>query len=135
MVYGCQILDDKHTLYYYNIESDSTIHLVIRLPGGNPSDLLSECPGCPGIMDCEILKMCWDISGILTKKSKDAWSVLCYTFNVKRNVIKKIEKSSESPASRCADVVHHLFHADPILTWDNIKRKLAQSYPHLAEQM
>ena len=44
LIYGCQHLDDKHTLYYYNIKPDITIHLVIRVPGGgNPSDLLSEC--------------------------------------------------------------------------------------------
>ena len=46
-----------------------------------------------------------------------------------------ITENSESAAIRCADVVHHVFHVDPTLTWDNIKRKLAQSYPHLAERM
>ena len=110
--------------------------MITRVLGaGNLSDLLPECPGCPGIRDCGMLEMCWEISHRLTNTSDDAWSVLCDTFNVKRNVIKKIKKNPESPTIRCADVVHHLFHADPILTWDNIKKKLAQSYPHLAEQM
>ena len=133
LIYRGQQLHDKHTLYYYNIKPDSTIHMVIRYQGGgDPSHQLSECLGCPGISDCEMLKMCWEISCILIKTSEDAWSELCDTFNVKRNVMKIITENSESAAIRCADVVHHVFHVDPTLTWDNIKRKLAQSYPYLA---
>ena len=140
LVYGHHLLDDKHTLYYYNIEPDSVIHMVVRVPGGgNPYHLLSECPGCPGIRDCKMLKMCWDYAHILTRRSEDAWSVLCDIFNVERNVMKIIKENSESPGIRCTDIFHHLFHhlfhADPVLTLHNIKRKLTQSYPHLAEQM
>ena len=34
LIFGGHQLEDKHTLKYYNIQRDSTIHLVLRLPGG-----------------------------------------------------------------------------------------------------
>lgn len=37
LIFGGHQLEDKRTLKYYSIQRDSTIHLVLRLPGG-------ECP-------------------------------------------------------------------------------------------
>ena len=38
LLYGGEELDDKKTLKDYGIERDSTLHLVLRLPGGlNPA--------------------------------------------------------------------------------------------------
>lgn len=34
LIYGGHELEDMKTLKEYNIEKDSTLHLVLRLPGG-----------------------------------------------------------------------------------------------------
>ena len=34
LIFGGLQLEDKQTLRHYNIQRDSTIHLVLRLPGG-----------------------------------------------------------------------------------------------------
>ena len=34
LIFGGHQLEDKRTVQYYNIQRDSTIHLVLRLPGG-----------------------------------------------------------------------------------------------------
>lgn len=34
LIFGGHQLEDKQTLKYYDIQRDSTIHLVLRLPGG-----------------------------------------------------------------------------------------------------
>ena len=42
LIFGGHQLEDKRTLKFYSIERDSTIHLVLRLPGGwhcNPNSL------------------------------------------------------------------------------------------------
>ena len=36
LIFGGHQLEDKQTLKDYNIGRDSTIHLVLRLPGGTP---------------------------------------------------------------------------------------------------
>lgn len=37
LIFGGRQLEDKRTLKYYSIQRDSTIHLVLRLPGGGCS--------------------------------------------------------------------------------------------------
>ena len=34
LIFGGHQLEDKQTIKHYNIQRDSTIHLVLRLPGG-----------------------------------------------------------------------------------------------------
>ena len=154
----CILDDNELTLFDYNITNGDTLLLKVdegecttinvqyrltrlqttlhsgTMGGSNFCDLVSECPGCPGISSCDILIRCMEISYIYNA-SNDAWSALCDIFNIKRNVIKIIRENSDSPAVRCADVVHRLFHADHTLTWNNIKLKLKQRYLHLVEEM
>ena len=137
LICGPRELHDKHTLHYYNIRNDNqlSLHLVSKVIGGsNFYDLVSECPGCPGIGSCAMLIKCEEISHI-ENASNNAWSALCNTFNIKESVIKIIAENSDSPAVRCADTVHRLFHADRTLTWNNIKVKLEQCNLHLTEEI
>lgn len=38
LIFGGHQLEDKQTLKHYDIQRDSTIHLVLRLPGGGHSN-------------------------------------------------------------------------------------------------
>ena len=133
--YGELYLEDEHTLDYYNIKTNSIINLCEVIRGGSEFfQLVSKCPGCSGVGSCDLLMRCGEIFYI-KDAAEDAWSALCNTFNIKGSVIKMIKENSDSPAVRCADVVHRLLHADHSITWNNIKIQLGQHYPHLVEEM
>lgn len=113
--------------------------LVLTMDSAGGSSLVSSCANCPsddghggvcgtcnGLTDDRII---YDIVSI----KENAWSVFCEVFNISANVQQKIEDNSADGNIRCIDVMHHVYHSNTNLTWDDIRIKTAKFDPDLAK--
>jgi len=138
LIYGNTLLvdDGSRTLNDYGIKCDSTIYLVVRVPGGGfVDDLLSHCVGCPG-EHCEVLRIGNWNNAFIKNASEDVYIALCDVFNISSEVKLVIEDNNAATSIRCLDVIHHLYHVDPsTFSWRNIKIKLKPKYPDISNQI
>lgn len=133
---GRIMLEDERTLGYYNIGEGAQIMVIKRLPGGSGTyDLVSNCLKCPGKMHCKIYSDHNWIKGFVHNADEGTWVALCDTFGISKSVMEIIKDNSVSPAVRCADVIHRLYHEDPTISWSTIKTKLNLRYPDLATKI
>ena len=96
-------------------------------------NLVSKCHSCPNVHESgnKACESCNDLTNgrivdeIVTRRS-DAWLVVCEVFNnyFSDDIKKMIEENSSSSSVRLIDVMHHLYHSDPTLTWDIIRNKV-----------
>ena len=64
---------------------------------------------------------------------EDAWSVLCKAFNISMDVRLQIEENSDDPGVRFIDAMHHIYHSNTSLTWDDVQAKVKSHDPSLAK--
>ena len=122
--------------------NEAHILLVLTMDGTGASNLISPCASCPnhspGNDYGKLCGTCNDltddliIDDVVTVR-EDAWSILCKAFNISAGVRQQIEENSEDAGVRCIDVMHHVYHLNSKLTWDNVKDKMKSYDPHLAK--
>ena len=116
--------------------------LVFTMDGTGGRNLISPCANCAKYSPddnhgtlCETCSNLTDdliIDDIVTVR-KDAWSVLLRAFNISTDVRQQIEENSEDAGVRCIDVMHHVYHSNTKLTWDDVKDKMKSYDAHLAK--
>ena len=116
--------------------------LVLTMDGTGARNLISPCANCPNHSSGDdhgtLCGTCNDlvddiiIDDIVTVR-EDAWSILCKAFNITAGVRQQIEENSEDVGVQCIDVMHHIYHSNTDLTWDDVKDKVKSSDPQLAK--
>ena len=116
--------------------------LVLTIDGTGGRNLISPCANCHNYSPndnhgtlcgtCNNLTDDLIIDEIVTVR-KDAWSVLLRAFNISTDVRQQVEENSEDPGVRCIDVMHHVYHSNTKLTWDDVKDKMKSYDAHLAK--
>ncbi|XP_065886314.1 uncharacterized protein [Dysidea avara] len=114
------------------------IQLIEMNDGAGVGDLFSNCPACPNADgdQCELCEPCNNltkktiIQGIVTE-IKDAWLIFSEAYQLTSDVRNKIEENSSDLSIRCIDVMHHLYHNDPSLSWENVMSKVKTKDPSL----
>ena len=115
--------------------------LVLMLDGGGPSCLISSCDKCPndtgddGGLLCEPSSNLTDdqIIDEIVDKREDAWIIFCTVFKISADVRRKIVDNSEDEGVRCIDTMHHIYHSNPTLTWDDVRATVNNYDPDLAK--
>jgi len=116
--------------------------LVLMTDGTGGGRLISSCATCPSCSSDDDRGVLCGPSNHLTddliiseivSKREDAWSVLCKVFNISSDIRQKIEENSENSSVRCIDVMHHVYHANTSVSWDDVKAKTKIHDPHLAK--
>lgn len=98
------------------------------------ADLLSKCPSCGDVECFSVSGLGWLDFDVInaTMKRSDAWIILCDAFRAS-DVKLIVENNSEDTSVRCIDVIYHLYHRNPNLTWNMIIKKVGNIDPHLAK--
>ncbi|XP_065885883.1 uncharacterized protein [Dysidea avara] len=112
-------------------KDEVNIQLIEMNDGAGVGDLVSNCPACPnaGGDQCKLCGPCNDltketiIEGIVIE-IEDAWLRFSKIYQLTSDVRNKIEENCEDPYIRCIDVMHHLYHDDLSLTWENVMSKV-----------
>lgn len=122
--------------------SEADVLLVPTMDGTGGRNLISPCANCPNYSPgddhgrvcgpCNDLTDDLIIDDIVTVRN-DGWSVLLGAFNISTDVRQQIEENSEDAGVRCIDVMHHIYHSNTKLTWDDVKNKMKSCDPHLAK--
>jgi len=126
----------RHTFPGYQLE----ITNEPSVPLSKTIYLVSKCHNCPNAHDIrnEACESCLTdgriVDEIVTRRS-DAWLVVCEVFNnyIGDDIKKLIEENSSSSSVRLIDLMYHLYHSDPTLTWDIIRNKVERKDSDLAK--
>ena len=114
--------------------------LVLMVDGAGGGTLVSSCDGCPNDTGDDYGFVCGPCNNLtddliideIVDKREDAWIILCKVFKISANVRSKIEDNHEDNTVRCIDVMHHLYHSNTALTWDDVRTMVKSRDSHLA---
>ena len=114
--------------------------LVLMLDGAGGGTLVSSCYKCPNDMGDDYGLICGPCNNLtddlivdqIVERREDAWSVFCKVFKISAAVRFKIEDNHEDKTVRCIDVMHHVYHSNTALTWDDVRTMVKSHDPHLA---
>ena len=117
------------------------VELVISMDGGAGGSLITTCAKCPrntGDGNGRSCGPCNDLTDEsiideIVDKRDDAWRVFCKVFSIAVDVQDRIEANTEDSSLRCIDVMHHIYHSNTALTWDNVKDTMRIHDCHLAQ--
>lgn len=122
-------------------ENEVDVYLVLTIDGGGGSCLVSSCAECPNDTGADFEGLCEEskyltddlIIDEIVDKREDAWSILARAFNISTDIQQKIEENSEDEGVRCIDVMHHIYHSNTKLTWNDVQTQVNNRDPHLAQ--
>lgn len=125
---GCKyICEFMNTLEGENVKQYSSLWVRPLTYGGGQTEV-SVCDDCSHMSKRSCTKFrCHELYSPdaicdLAKKREDAYLILCQKFNFSNQVIRCIEEYNESNSVRLGDALHHLYHKDHSITWEQVNK-------------
>lgn len=118
-----------NTIEDYDIEHNSLIFVIERMPGGgDPRGLYSYFDDCLMKDQCSFHKLFnWPNIVKLSKNQENAYNIVCCRFNISYEVVRAIEDNSEQSDIRLGDVIHRIYHKGHNITPQDII-KILETY-------